>query len=159
MRSFPRTTHYARCSRRALALLTTLTRSAGLHSASSIHMPAHSFCSLPGKWVEIHSHSNRFTLFIRLTGMVAIDDLTTNTPSEGEFLVKDDRVLNLPLGRSLRSFTRTAHSAHFAHSLVGQLKFLNMCSRCYRVPREQTRFGRSLETRPFYRLALHCHRR
>ena len=78
--------------------------------------------------------------------------------------------------RSLRSFARTTHSAHslcsaplryapstvsltpltpftgslthFAHSLVGQLKFLNMFSRCYRVSREQTHFWRSLETRP-----------
>jgi len=99
----------------------------------------------------------------------------------GAFLVKDDRVLKGPLGRSLRSFACTAHSAHslcsaplcyarfatlaslwtlcslalftgslthFAHSLMGQLEFLNMCSHCYRVSREQTRFWRSLETRP-----------
>ena len=81
--------------------------------------------------------------------------------TQGTFLVRDNRVLNGPLGRSLRSFARTAHSAyslrstlftgsltHFAHSLVGQLKFLNMCSHCYRVSREQTRFWRSLESRP-----------
>ena len=91
---------------------------------------------------------------------------------KGAFLVKEDRVLKGPLGRSLRSFARTAHSAHllrkgfallcllrllapfmgllthFAHSLVGQLKFLKMCSYCHRVSREQTRFWRSLETRP-----------
>ena len=30
----------------------------------------------------------------------------------GAFLVKDDRVLKGPLGRSLRSFARTAYSAH-----------------------------------------------
>ena len=36
--------------------------------------------------------------------------------SQRAFLVKDDRVLNLPLGRSLRSFARTAHSAHSLHS-------------------------------------------
>ena len=42
----------------------------------------------------------------------------------------------------------TGSLTHFAHSLVGQLKFLNMCSRCYRVSQEQTRFWRSLETRP-----------
>ena len=60
---------------------------------------------------------------------------------KGAFLVKDDRVLKGPLGRSLCSITRTSHSAHsprsallrllasftgslthFAHSLVGQLK-------------------------------------
>ena len=95
-----------------------------------------------------------------------------NYEIKGEFLVKDDRVLKGPLGRSLRSLARTAHSAHSLHSallryicfvrslharacsltlltfLVGQLKFLNMCSHCYRVSREQTRFWRSLETRP-----------
>ena len=47
---------------------------------------------------------------------------------------------------SLAPFTGSL--THFAHSLVGQLKFLNMCSHCYRVSREQTRFWRSLETRP-----------
>ena len=79
------------------------------------------------------------------------------------FLVGDNRILNLnrPLGRSLRSFARTAHSAslrllrsltlftglltHFAHSLMGEL---NMCSRCKRVQWAQTRFWSSLETRP-----------
>ena len=84
---------------------------------------------------------------------------------KGVFLVKDNRVLKGPLGRSLRSFARTAHSTHslrstplryapftgslthFAHSLVRQLKFLNMCSCFDRVAREQTRFWRSLETR------------
>ena len=33
-------------------------------------------------------------------------------------------------------------------SLVGQLKFLNVCSRCKRVQREETRFSSTLETRP-----------
>ena len=42
----------------------------------------------------------------------------------------------------------TGSLTHFAHSLMGQLKFLNMCSRCYRISREQTRFWRLLETRP-----------
>ena len=52
--------------------------------------------------------------------------------------------------RSLRSLAPfTGSLTHFAHSLVGQLKFLNMCSRCYRVSREQTRFWRSLETSPY----------
>ena len=32
--------------------------------------------------------------------------------TEGAFLVRDNRVLNGPLGLSLRSFVRTAHSAH-----------------------------------------------
>ena len=89
--------------------------------------------------------------------------------SKGGFLVRDNRVLNGPLSRLLRSFTRTAHSthslrsapqrsaalrsallnslAHFAHFLTGQWKFMNMCSRCERVSEEQTRFLSSLETR------------
>ena len=33
-------------------------------------------------------------------------------PIKGAFLVKEDRVLKGPLGSSLRSFARTAHSAH-----------------------------------------------
>ena len=71
---------------------------------------------------------------------------------QGAFLVIDNRVLNLPLGRSLRSFARTALSAHslwkallpfpsfahslisaftslhtiFAHSFMGLLKLMNM---------------------------------
>ena len=50
---------------------------------------------------------------------------------------------------SLRSLALFKGSLiHFIHSLVGQLKFLNICSHCYRVSREQTRFWRSLETRP-----------
>ena len=36
--------------------------------------------------------------------------------SEGAFLVKDDCVLKGPLGRSLRWFARTAHSAHSLRS-------------------------------------------
>ena len=63
------------------------------------------------------------------------------TSIEGAFQVKDNRVLNGPLGFSLRSFTRTPHSAQcsallcFAHSLVGRLKSW-MCSGCKRVTRE-----------------------
>ena len=90
--------------------------------------------------------------------------------SAGAFLVTDNRVYKEPLDRSLCSFARTAHSlrsaplcyarlarslapftgslTHFAHSLVGQLKFLNMCSRCYHVSRVQTRCLSSLKTRP-----------
>ena len=86
------------------------------------------------------------------------------------FQVTDNRVFNRPLGRSLRSFAHSAHSLrsapqcyapctgsliHFAHSLVGQLKFLNMCSHCYCVPREQTRFSSSLETRPYHHAGDH----
>jgi len=56
------------------------------------------------------------------------------------------RSTSLHLLRSLTPFTGSL--THFTHSLVGQFKFLNMCSRCYRVSREQTRFWRSLETRP-----------
>ena len=74
------------------------------------------------------------------------------------FLVRDNRVLNGPLGRSLCSFARTTHSGHslfsarfarcpfmgsltpVAHSLLGQLKFMNMCSSCKFIHREETRF-------------------
>ena len=59
------------------------------------------------------------------------------------------RSLTTQRSASLRSLTPfTGSLTHFAHSLVGQLKFLNVCSRCYRVSREQARFWRSLETRP-----------
>ena len=58
------------------------------------------------------------------------------------------RSLALQRFASLRSLTPfTGSLTHFAHSLVGQLKFLNMCSHCYRVSREQTRFWSTLETR------------
>jgi len=40
-------------------------------------------------------------------------------PSKGAFLVKDDRVSKGPLGRSLCSFARTAHSATLARSVHG----------------------------------------
>ena len=49
--------------------------------------------------------------------------------------------------RSLAPFTGSL--THFAHSLVGQWKFLSMCSRCYRISRVHTRFSILLETRPF----------
>ena len=42
----------------------------------------------------------------------------------------------------------TGSLTHFAHSFMGQLKFMNMCSRCNRVSREEMRFSSSLETRP-----------
>merc|ERR1719334_1293785 len=84
----------------------------------------------------------------------------TTTIDNGLVSTRDNRVFNGSLGRSLRSSARSAHSlcsapftgslTHFAHSLVGQLKFVNLCSRCYRVSREQTRFWRSLETRPYF---------
>ena len=54
------------------------------------------------------------------------------------------RSASFRLLRSLAPFMGSL--THFAHSLV--LKFLNMCSRCYRVSREQTRFWSSPETRP-----------
>ena len=47
---------------------------------------------------------------------------------------------------SLAPFTGSL--THFAHSLVGWLKFMNMCSRCEHVSREQTRFLSSEETHP-----------
>ena len=68
------------------------------------------------------------------------------------FLVTDHRVFNGPFGRSLCLFARSLapqRSAslrslapfmglltHFAHSLVGQLKFFNMCSHCNWVSKE-----------------------
>ena len=84
--------------------------------------------------------------------------------TEGAYLVTNNRILNRPLGRSLRSFARTAHSAHllrsallwyvrfamialFAHLLHSQarsltsltpsrtVKFIDMCSCCKRVQR------------------------
>ena len=53
---------------------------------------------------------------------------------KGAFLVKDDRVLKGPLGRSLRSFARTAHSlrsaplcsACFARSLCSRARSLTL---------------------------------
>ena len=48
--------------------------------------------------------------------------------------------------RSLAPFTGSL--THFAHSLVGQLKFLNVCSGCKCVSKEQSVFTSSLETRP-----------
>ena len=88
--------------------------------------------------------------------------------SKGVFLVKDNGVSNglatfvhshrslwwLPSQRSaslclLHSLAPfTGLLTHFAHSLVRQLKFLKMCSRCDRVLQEQTCFTSSLETRP-----------
>ena len=57
--------------------------------------------------------------------------------------------------RSLRSLAPfTGSLTHFAHSLVGQLKFLNMCSHCYRVSRVQTRCLSSLETRSLSPVSL-----
>ena len=43
-----------------------------------------------------------------------------------------------------------AMSTHSFHSLAGKLKFMNMCSRCKRVPQEQTRVSSLLETRPMF---------
>jgi len=87
----------------------------------------------------------------------------------GVFPVTDNFISNRPLGHLLCSLARTAHSAHslrfavlallacllftsslthVAQSLVLQLKFLNICSRCERVQMEETRFWSLLETRP-----------
>ena len=41
--------------------------------------------------------------------------IRTKIWTKGAFLVKDDRVLKGPLGRSLRLFPRTAHSGHLLH--------------------------------------------
>ena len=79
---------------------------------------------------------------------------------EVAFLVTDNRVFNGPLGRSLHSFALTAHSAYLLHSPArkltllnpGQLKLLNMCSRCEHISRKETRSWQSLEARPYSRL-------
>ena len=61
-------------------------------------------------------------------------------------------LLRSALLRSLRLLSPfTSLLTHFAHFLVGRMKFLNMCSHCYRVSREQTRFWRSLDPRPLTR--------
>ena len=48
--------------------------------------------------------------------------------NKGAFLVTDNRVLNLPLGRSLRSFARTAHSAHSLRSAPLRYACSRACS-------------------------------
>ena len=48
------------------------------------------------------------------------------------------------LARSIHGLT------HFAHSLVGQLKFMKVCSHCDHDQREGLRSALSLETRPLY---------
>ena len=58
-------------------------------------------------------------------------ELSDNNNTEGAILVTDNRVLNGPLGRSLRSFARTAHSA----------LSLRSAPLCY------ARFARSLRSR------------
>ena len=52
----------------------------------------------------------------------------------------------LRFARLLAPFTGSF--THFTHSLVRQLKFMNICSRCKRVQQEETHVWRSLETRP-----------
>ena len=48
----------------------------------------------------------------------SISPLTTQcTPNIGSVPIRDSRVFNKPLGRSLHSFTRTAHSAHLLSSI------------------------------------------
>ena len=69
----------------------------------------------------------------------------------GPVSTRDNRVLKGPLGRSLRSVARTAH---LAYSLVGQLKFINMCLRWKHNSREQLRFFSSVETHPLSCLVI-----
>ena len=56
--------------------------------------------------------------------------------------------------RLLGSLARFVHRLviHFAHSLMRQWKFLNMCLRCQRVKREQSRFLLSVKTH-FWRVS------
>ena len=58
----------------------------------------------------------------------------------GAFLVRDNRVLNGPLGRSLRSFARTAYSPYSAHSL----RSAPLCSTALRFARSLRSQARSL---------------
>ena len=58
------------------------------------------------------------------------------------------------LHRSLRSLAPLALLAHFTHSLVGQLKLMNLCSRWNRDQREESRSPLSLETRPYLHGAI-----
>ena len=94
--------------------------------------------------------------------MTAFVALTETDKHGAEEAVQKEKVIFpllaplTPLTRSaalrfamLASLANSVHRlTHFAHSLVGRLKFLNMCSRCKRVQREETRFWSSLETRP-----------
>jgi len=97
---------------------------------------------------------------ININGNERIQRYTTSIDN-GLVSTRDNRVFNGSLGRSLRSFAQTAHSAHslcsapftgslthFAHSLVGQLKFMNLCSCWNRVQHVETWFLSSLETHP-----------
>ena len=105
---------------------------------------AHSLCSFPHGPVETHKYM--FTLKTHLMEMIAIFVVSRNTPSDtGPVSTRDNRSFNRPLSHSLHSFARTTHSTHslcsatlapckgllthFAHSLVRQLKFMNMYSR------------------------------
>jgi len=77
-----------------------------------------------------------------------------NTPTLGLFLLVTIAFLTGHLvARYVRSFASlalfTGSLTHFAHSLVGQYKFKNMCSRWKRVSWEQSRFLLSVETHPF----------
>ena len=59
------------------------------------------------------------------------------------------------LVRSLHSLPRfTGSLTHFAHFLMGQLKSMNLCSRCNRDSRALSRFLSSVETRPMMFLYL-----
>ena len=67
-------------------------------------------------------------------------------------LLRSLRSLAPQRAASLRSLCSlapfTGSLTHFAHPIVVQLKFMNICSHCDRVSQEQTRFWSSLETRP-----------
>ena len=70
-------------------------------------------------------------MYVRM--ITVFDELYLNchSLSIGSVSTRDNRVLNGPLGRSLRSFARTAHSAHWLRS----------APLCY------ARFARSLRSR------------
>ena len=89
---------------------------------SAIPLSQHSYLSVSFRFPLHPDIPQRRTLrcHIRFSTSNSCDSLSPydNFNFEGAFLVKDDRVLKGPLGRSLRSFARTAHSIHgLAHSL------------------------------------------
>ena len=74
---------------------------------------------------KAHSDRRSFELdqelaFLRGDERLIIHD-STKTLSKGAFLVRDNRIFNGPLGRSLRSFARTAYSAFYRNKRVFHL--------------------------------------
>ena len=97
--------------------------------------------TLSSLWTILTFGGGDVNLSTVVMGRLAVD---TNFSSlslmdKGAFLVKDDRVLKGPLGRSLCSFVRTAHSAHSFRS--ASLRFATLALLRY------ARFARLLRSR------------